>query len=44
MLANLFPGRQSVVVTMPENYIPEVRRQYEALPYPPRDPKMNASD
>ncbi|MDM0048798.1 bifunctional 2-polyprenyl-6-hydroxyphenol methylase/3-demethylubiquinol 3-O-methyltransferase UbiG [Variovorax sp. J22R115] len=24
---------------MPENHIPEVRRQYETLPYPPRDPE-----
>lgn len=23
---------------MPDNHLPEVRRQYEALPYPPRDP------
>ena len=24
---------------MPDNYLPEVRDQYEALPYPPRDPE-----
>lgn len=24
---------------MPENYLPQVRDQYEALPYPPRDPQ-----
>ncbi len=24
---------------MPDNYLPQVRNQYEALPYPPRDPE-----
>ncbi|APW36491.1 methyltransferase type 12 [Rhodoferax koreense] len=24
---------------MPDNYLPQVREQYEALPYPPRDPQ-----
>ena len=36
------PDPQSAVHPMnpmPPNHLPEVRRQYEALPYPPRDPR-----
>ena len=40
MLTHLLAGRLSVPVPpMPEHYLPEVRRQYEALPYPSRNPE-----